>query len=230
MFDHCIVCNTTQDIQLCSGCNVAVYCSEQCQAQDWGYEHRSICGILPQLLIEKRGREKKEEDDEEDLTEEPPQRRRKVKKNFTKQQIYTRGVRNERLLREGRYQEFFESAELVDVLQMDTHYRDLFETACVKSPTLFVEWLRDRNIDISDDVSKNLENLRETLETGINDGSLLIVRLNNDSKYTKILDNLESKPGIFKKLSKMGVLGISILGTAYMVYNRFIFDPFSLIQ
>lgn len=38
----CSVCNSVDNLHLCSGCNEAVYCGTECQARDWPL-HRDNC-------------------------------------------------------------------------------------------------------------------------------------------------------------------------------------------
>jgi hypothetical protein len=62
MEELCDVCDA-KTRQICSGCNLAIYCSERCQAHDWE-DHQDVCYIAC-------GAEKMEEEEEADNDDAP---------------------------------------------------------------------------------------------------------------------------------------------------------------
>lgn len=64
----CVVCDTSSNLKVCSGCNAIVYCSRKCQNLDWGHnDHKLICDIIQRFSPigapgDKRKRERGNED------------------------------------------------------------------------------------------------------------------------------------------------------------------------
>lgn len=82
----CVVCETSSNLKVCSGCNTIVYCSRKCQNLDWGHnDHKLICDIIQQIggaPKRKRngggysGKEEENEEEDEDTEIVNPKRKR----------------------------------------------------------------------------------------------------------------------------------------------------------
>jgi len=52
--EACVTCKSRENLRQCSQCNIAVYCSETCQARDWNALHSLLCDKLQYIEARKR--------------------------------------------------------------------------------------------------------------------------------------------------------------------------------
>lgn len=245
MFDHCIVCNAKHSVQLCSGCNVATYCSTNCQSKDWITEHHKLCKVLPLLFIDKRGRD---DDEEENDDENPPKQRLKVYNEADKQLLYDKALLHEKLLKTGNLEMFFNSATLQDIFIIDTNYDTLFHLRIRENPEILFDWLvKNEYIESDVEFSSNVDSVTEYIQKlqslfgpKLQNGEIIYINVTNsefDAKITEFQNLLlvkkleETPPKSYGKTVKLAVGSLTALVT-FLAYAQWIMDPYSwgLIQ